>query len=164
MKPMKLERTVAAPASGVWEILTDLDRATASIPAIDRIERLDGGTGFDVGTRWRETRTIFGREATEELEVTAVDPGRSYVVEANSRGAHYRSELGVEPLETVRSRLWMTFEAEAEGWIGRIIAATIGRLFMATTRKLLEEDLAAIARAAEAQPAPGRDPDRAAAS
>ncbi len=42
------------------------------------VERLDSGTDFGVGTTWRETRVMFGREATEVMEIVAVDEGRSY--------------------------------------------------------------------------------------
>ena len=96
MKPIRVERSVSAPPERVWAIVTDLERSPTVIEGIDRVERLDGGAGFGVGTRWRETRTIFGKEATEVMEIAAVEPGRSYVATANSRGMRYRTEVGVE--------------------------------------------------------------------
>lgn len=151
MKPIRIARPVAAPADRVWTILTDLERTAGAMSAVDRVERLDDGPDFGVGTRWRETRTVFGKEATEELTITALEPGRSYVVEAESRGAHYRSELGVEPTSDGASRLWMTFGAEPDGLIGRIMGATLGRLFEGATRRMLERDLDDLAGAAERQ-------------
>ena len=144
-----IERSVTAPADRVWAILTDLDRSPETLSGVDAVERLDGGTGFEVGTRWRETRTMFGKQATEEMTVTALDPGRSYAVEAGGRGVRYQSELGVEPAGDERSRLWMTFGAEPQGLVGRIMAATIGRLFEGATRRMIERDLDDIAAAAE---------------
>ena len=149
MAGISVERAVAAPPSVVWGIITDLDRSAGVIASITAIERIDEGTGFGVGTRWRETRTLFGRQATEVLEVTAIEDGRSYTVEADSRGAHYRSVLSVEP-DGAGSRLSMSFEAEPSGTVAKLMAATIGRLFEGSTRKALKQDLDDIAAAAEA--------------
>jgi carbon monoxide dehydrogenase subunit G len=149
MKPIRIERDVAAPPDRVWSTLTDLDRSPQVLSGVDRIERLDDGAGFAVGTRWRETRTMFGKEATEVMWVTAMEPGRSYVVEAESRGVHYRSELGVSSEGDEASRLWMTFDAEPRTLGGRIMGATIGLLFRGATRKMLARDLDDIAVVAE---------------
>ena len=149
MAGISVERAVAAPPSVVWGIVTDLDRAAGVIGSITSVERLDGRAGFGVGTRWRETRTLFGRQATEVLEVTAVDEGRAYTVEADSRGTNYRSVIRVEP-DGAGSRLSMTFEAEPSGAVAKLMAATIGRLFEGSTRKALQRDLDDIAAAAEA--------------
>lgn len=159
MSELRIDREVNAPAERVWAVLTDLEGTERTLSAVRRIERLDGGSGFGVGTRWRETRVMFGREATEEMAVTSVEPARSYVVESDSRGTHYRSVMGVEPLGESRSRVYMTFAAEAGGILGKIMAATLGRLMMGVVRKELRRDLEDITRAAEgsgvAAPAPG---------
>lgn len=148
MSEMKLSRDVAADAGTVWRLVIDLDRAPEVISGIQRVERLDGGD-FGVGTRWRETRVMLGREATEELEVTAMSPGRSYTVEADSRGVHYRSTMSVVPLGADRSRLEMTFADQPRGPGAKVLGATIGRLFEAQTRKALQRDLDDLAAAAE---------------
>ena len=150
MRELVVARDVAASAETVWGVLTDLDRAEETISGIDKLERLDDGTGFGVGTRWRETRTMFGRTATEDMEVTQIEPGRSYVTEAESHGARYRSEMTVEPVDDAASRLTMTFGAESQGTIAKIMAFTMGRLIERSTRKAIDGDLADIATAAEA--------------
>ena len=150
MKPIRVERTVTAPAERVWAIITDLDRSATVIEGIDRVERLDGGAGFGVGTRWRETRTIFGKEATEVMEIAAVEPGRSYVATANSRGMRYRTEVGVEGAGPGVSRLWMKMGGEAEGAVAWVMGVVLGPLFRGATRRLLAKDLDEIAAAAEA--------------
>ncbi|MDA1062542.1 MAG: SRPBCC family protein [Chloroflexi bacterium] len=151
MRELSVSREIAAPAASTWEIATDLDHAAEVVSGIRSIARLDGGAGFGVGTRWRETRRMFGREATEEMEVAALDPGRSYTVEASSRGMQYRSVLSVEPLDAGRSRITMRFGSEAQGWAARASAATLGRLFEGSLRKALRGDLDDIARAAESR-------------
>lgn len=149
MAELTVTRDVAAPADRVWGLITDLDRSTEVISAIESLERLDEGSDFGIGTRWRETRKMFGKSASEEMEVTDVDPGRSYTVEADSRGAHYTSSFTVEATGDASSRLIMTFGGEPDGAIAKVFATTIGKLFEGATRKALEKDLEDIAAAAE---------------
>ena len=115
---------------------------------IQSVERLDGGTDFAVGTRWRETRVMFGKTATEEMEVTGMDPGTSYTVEADNHGVHYTSVLSVDPTATGATVI-MHFDAVARGLLNRTLGAAVGRFFEGQTRKHLQQDLADICAAAE---------------
>lgn len=147
---IEVEHTTTASPAAVWSVVTDLAGSAATLSGVTSVERLDDGDAFAVGTRWRETRVLFGKEATEELVVTDVDEGRSYTVEADNRGTHYTSQLFVEPTDggsTVR----MTFGAEQSGRVGRLLARTIGKAFEGATRQMLEQDLVDIAAAAEAR-------------
>lgn len=150
MNEIHLTRTVNAPAAAAWDVLTGIEHWTEVLSGITRVERLDDGTAFGVGTRWRETRTMFGREATEEMVVTQLDPQHRYVVEADSHGAAYRSEVRVESDGTDVSTIRMTFAATPHGTVNRLLAATVGRAFQGATRKALQTDLDEIAEAAEA--------------
>lgn len=141
-------KTIAASPERIWALVTDLEEFEKVISGITKIERLDDGDGFQVGTRWRETRVLFGREAVEEMEVTSLEPGRAYTVEADGRGAHYRSVLSVKPAGE-GAVLEMSFSGEPTGVFSRFMAATVGKLFEGATRKAFEKDLAEIAAAAE---------------
>ncbi|GAA2640274.1 hypothetical protein GCM10010307_40310 [Streptomyces vastus] len=68
-----VERRIAAGQRRVWEALTDLGGMDRVLSSVSKVEILTDGT-FDVGTRWRETRRMFGRDATEEMWVTASEP------------------------------------------------------------------------------------------
>lgn len=149
MRTIVVGREVDAAAPDVWRVVTDLGAADRVLTAVRSIERLDAGEGFGVGTRWRETRVMFGREATAEMEVVDVDPGRAYTVVSEDRGTRYRSTVTVDAIDDRRSRVEMTFGGEAAGTVGRILAATVGRLFAGSTRKALRQDLDEIAAAAE---------------
>lgn len=148
MDDLRISRTINAPPDRVWRVITDLERSPEVISGITAVERLDSGSDFAVGTTWRETRIMFGREATEVMEIVAVDEGRSYTAAADGRGARYRSTLSVSPAEG-GSTLTMTFGAEPTGPVARILGATVGRLFAGATRKAIEQDLEDIAAAAE---------------
>jgi len=145
---ISLSRTIDAPIEKVWSAITDLEKSAEDISGILKIERLDAGSGFDVGTRWRETRKFFGKEATEEMEVTAIEPLRSYTTRADSHKVHYISQLSVEEASG-QTLLSMTFDAEPQGAGAIFMAATVGRLFKGATRKALQKDLDDIAKAVE---------------
>lgn len=147
---LEVTRETTASPDQVWALMSDIEGSPDVLSGVIRVERLDDGDEFAPGLRWRETREIAGREASEELEVTAVDEGRSYTVEADSRGTHYRSVVTVEPAGT-GSRLSMTFTAETTGGrISRLVARTMGKAIEGATRKALQQDLDDIATAAEA--------------
>jgi carbon monoxide dehydrogenase subunit G len=147
MNAMTVSRHVDAPTDRVWAVLTDLEHSAEVVGAIESVE-VHTGAGFDVGTRWTETRTMMGRSASETMEVTALDPGRSYVVETDSGGTHYRSEFLIVP-DGGGTALTMTFGGQPSGLVGTILAATLGRLVAGMTRKALVADLDDIARASE---------------
>ena len=139
MKTMKVARTTSASPETLWGVITDLDGWAERITGITDVTRLDDGTDFEVGTRWRETRIMFGKEATEEMEVTAIDDGRSYTVESAGRGADYKSVWAIDP-RGGQTELSMTFSGESTGPIAKVLAATLGKLFEGVTRKAMEKD------------------------
>lgn len=146
---MEASHGTAATPDSVWAVLTNLEGSPDTISGILAVERLDGGTDFGVGTKWKETRTMFGREASEVMEVTSVEPGRSYTVESDGKGAKYTSTMSVQPSTDGGSTISMSFGGEPTGMISRILSATLGRLAAGATRKMIEQDLKDIAAAAE---------------
>ena len=66
MSGHSLERKVNADPAKVWALVTDVDSFTDMIRGITDVERLDDLPQFGVGTRWRETRKMFGSEATDD--------------------------------------------------------------------------------------------------
>ena len=147
MASVKVERDVGASPALVWGVITDLDHSADVISGIIKIERLDDGSGFEVGTSWNETRKMFGREATELLEVSHIEPGRSYTIEATGPGVRYVTVMAVEPTAG-GTLLSMSFEGHATSVVAKI-GAFLGRFFQGKMRQLIEQDLADIAAAAE---------------
>ena len=82
------------------------------------------------------------------MEITAVEPGRSYTVEADGHGAHYVSTMRLEETGQESTRLHMTFEAQPDGLVSKVMANTFGRMMIGSTRKALQRDLEDIANAA----------------
>jgi carbon monoxide dehydrogenase subunit G len=149
MKPLTLTRTIQAPPEVVWSVITDLPGSADVIGAITAIEMLTEGP-FGPGTTWRETRTMFGKAATEEMTVAAVDEGRSYVVTAESSGVAYRSTFEVAP-HAQGSALTMTFSGEATSPVAKVMSTLMSPLMKGSMTKALTQDLDDIASAAEAR-------------
>lgn len=142
---IRVSREVAASAQQVWDVVTDVEGSPAVLTAVEHVERLDDRAGFGVGTRWRETRTMFGKQATEEMEVTSVEAPYAYTVVAVNGATTYTSTITVAPLGTDRCELTMSFAGSSSGLVSRVLAATVGRLFAGATRRSLRQDLDDIA-------------------
>lgn len=143
-----VERLILAAPEAVWHALTDIRGWEGTVSGVERIEVLSSG-GFGVGTRWRETRRMLGKETTEELYVTACEPPERYVAEADSHGTHYVSECRLLPAAPERTTVRLTFAAEPAGGVTGVLAKVFGRLGARTARKALAGDLDDIAAAVE---------------
>jgi hypothetical protein len=93
---------------------------------------------------------MFGRQATEVMDVTEVTDGESYVVIARPESANYRTVMSVLPRSETSCTVSMEFGANPKGTMTRLMGATIGKMFVGATRKALGADLDDIAAAAEA--------------
>lgn len=144
-----VERVIAAPVDRVWTVITDLDFAPEVIRSIVAVERV-AGDGWEVGTRWRETRRLWGKAETEEMWVSAVEPQASTTVSARSRGTDYTTVFRLEPVEG-GTRLVIDFSAAtpSPGPAQRLGWLVFGKAGMKATEKALEDDLEDIAKAVE---------------
>jgi carbon monoxide dehydrogenase subunit G len=150
MSGVTTSRTIQAPVERVWELATDIAGSEQTMRGIDRVEMLSEGA-FGPGTRWRETRTMFGRAATEEMWVTAVDPRRSYTVEAESHGAHYVSTFTFTATSREETEVVLSFDARPLGTVTKVLATVTAPLASRSVGRALRRDLDDLAAAAEAR-------------
>ena len=140
--------TINAKPESVFALATNINALTTHYSAIKSAELLTSGE-IGVGTRWRETRVMFGREATEELFYTAFDPPTSFVVSCESHGARYDTTFRFRPyLEG--TRVDIEFSATATTIPAKIMSILLGWMMTGSVRKCLEADLADLKKAAEA--------------
>ncbi len=98
MPTVRVTRPIAAEPEAVFDVFTRLREAPEHIRDITNLDVLTDGP-IGAGTRFRETRVIFGREATEEMEITGFEPPQSYTVECTNHGAHYQTQYHFEPTQ-----------------------------------------------------------------
>lgn len=146
-----VSRSIAAAPEQVWQVVTDLDGARNFLPDMVSIERLAGPT-YDVGTRWRETRKLFGKEASEEMEVVAVEPYRSTELHAFNSGMFYRTGFRLTPTAS-GTDLEMSLVGELHNatLFQKLMSKVMGTLGARATEKSMVSELEAIAREVESR-------------
>lgn len=150
-RELRAERLVHAPAEAVWSALTDLAAAPDILRGVSRVEVLEG-PDYEVGTRWRETRRIFGKEESQTMEVASCDRPRGTTVVSRSAGLEYRKVYGLEPTEA-GTLLTVCFGASHPDptLLRRLTATLFGHVGAAVTTRLLHQDLADVAARAESE-------------
>ena len=69
----QVTQILPATPERAFQAFMDVEGGAQWVPGIVRVERV-GDVRQGVGMRWRETRLMRGKEATEELEVTHFHP------------------------------------------------------------------------------------------
>lgn len=134
---------IEVPPERVFRTMTDLEGAAAWMPDLIAVERLDDGP-LAVGSEWRESRRMFGKEATEHFEVTGLDAPRSLRLRVDgTKGSSKRGEYLFHYELTPRGNgTEVRLDGEIRGLLG--VAALFGRLFVGPFRKACAKDLAAM--------------------
>lgn len=148
---LELEESIQAPLPVVFGVFTDLHHAPEHIESITALEVIGKGP-VGKGTRFRETRVMFGKETTEEMEISQFDPPRSYMVEGFSCGVAFRttytfdSSMGVT---TVR----MVMESEPRSLFAKIVGPVMGVMMKGAMVKAMNKDHAQLKAVCEARAA-----------
>ena len=106
-----------------------------------------------VGTRFRETRIMFGRKATEEMEVLKITPPKMYAMGAESHGCSYYTEVHLRKVEG-GTELEMDFRAEALT-LGARLMSFVMKPLMKACQRAMEKDLEDLKEAIENGPMGG---------
>ena len=128
------------PTDVVWATVSNIKNSANVISGIEKVEVLQEPTQGLIGLKWKETRTLFGKTATETMWITDEEPGKSYDVRAESHGAIYLSKLMVTNLNG-HSELTMSFEGIAQTFGAKVLSAIFGRMAKKATQKALQKDL-----------------------
>ncbi|MDO5628754.1 MAG: SRPBCC family protein [Mobilicoccus sp.] len=145
-------KDIAAEPQRVWSVLTDIENAPQVLRGVISVEVLTAPP-FRVGTRWRETRRMMGREETQELEVTALDTLGRMTVESAAGDITYTTTFTLTPLRP-GTRVTMTFDgsvAPSAGLVSRVIGAATKPIGALVMRRVMSAELDDIAAAAERQ-------------
>jgi carbon monoxide dehydrogenase subunit G len=147
---MKLEvsELINAPKAEVWRVITDIEGSVNFISGIEEVEVLEKPEDGLVGLKWRETRTMFGQTATEEMWITNAEEQVSYETRAESHGAVYQSGFKLSD-EAGKTHLTMFFEGVPTSFFARLMSALTSPFFKGATEKAIRQDLIDIKAKAE---------------
>lgn len=139
---------IKAPKEQVWKVITDIENSENTITGIDDIEILNKPIDSIVGLKWKETRKIFGKSATEIMWITEAKENNYYKTRAESNGAIYQTVLKISDKEK-DTILKMEFSSVAISLKGKIMAFIFGGMLSKSMKKLVEKDLIDIKTAVE---------------
>jgi len=140
-----VDTTINGSKESVWKVITDIKGSEATIEDIEVLDEPDQGL---VGLKWRETRTMFGKQATEVMWITDAVENESYQTRAESHGAIYISRLAIAPVES-GCQLTFEFDGTPVKLATKIIGALTGFMFKGATAKALRKNLEDIKNAVE---------------
>lgn len=135
---IKTERTINAPATTVFRTVADIQNFAKAIPDIVGVEFLSEQKS-GVGTRFRETREINGKEAATELEVTEYSENDYIRLVADSHGTVWDSAFTVKE-NGQYTTLKLVMESKPYKFLPKLMTPFI-QYFI---RKALEKDMDAV--------------------
>jgi len=124
----------------------DFARTPERIPEIKKIELLTDGP-IGVGTKFKETRVMFGKEATETFEIVEFIPDHLMTMVALSCGAEYRVEHRFHP-DGPGTRLELEFHIRAVSLYAKLFRP-LGWLMKGMMKKGIAKDLDRLAESVD---------------
>ncbi len=143
--------TINAPINQVWAAVADIENAATRISGIDAVEILAPASDGLVGLKWRETRTLFGKTATEVMWITDAVENEFYDTRAESHGSIYRTRISVAQ-DPTGTTLTMRFRGEPVTFVAKLFTVPMGWMVKGSMRKVVQQDLEDIKKAVEAAP------------
>jgi len=144
---INVDGLINASSKIVWDTITDIKSAEHNIKGIDSIEILKEPEDGLLGLKWRETRTMMGRSATEDMWISALEDGKWYEVDAESHGTKYKTRITLKE-QNGGTHYEMVFNAEPITLSAKLMSLTM-IFFRGSLLKLLRADFEDIKTAAE---------------
>jgi carbon monoxide dehydrogenase subunit G len=138
------EHRIDAPPERVFEAMTNPEGFGRWMQGFVRAERITPGD-FGVGTQFRETRKMFGKEATEHFEVTACEPGKRLGLKVDgTKGTTGKGEFRFDyEFEPAGAGTRVRTRAEID-MPGGLFTKIIGKLMKGAFKKACDKDLDAL--------------------
>lgn len=145
---IQIEIDINASKSRIWDAITDIENSVEHIGAIEKVEILKKPDKGIIGLKWRETRTLFGKTATEVMWITEAKEPDYYKTRAESRGSVYSTKLSIEE-ENALCILKMEFEAKSQNFFSALLSWIAAPLMKKATEQALKQDLLDIKKSIE---------------
>lgn len=136
----EVKRTFQVPKQKTYKSLLDLDAASHWMQGLVRMERLDNGP-IKVGSEWKETRKMFGKEASEYFEVVQLDEPDKIVLRCDgTKGTTGKGEyIFTYIITSLGERTEVTLYGEIKGLTG--LTKLFGKMMAGAFKKACAKDL-----------------------
>ncbi|WP_409250723.1 SRPBCC family protein [Bacillus sp. SCS-153A] len=136
----EVKKTLPVSKQEAYEALLDLEAAQQWMQGLVRMERLDEGP-LTEGSQWKETRKMFGKEATEFFEVAELKQSDKIVVRCDgTKGTTGKGEfLFTYELFSAGDGTEVTLLGEIRGLNG--LSKWFGKLMVGPFKKACAKDL-----------------------
>ena len=131
---------INAPKEDVWKAITDFENCINYIEAIESLEVLNKPEDTLVGFKWKETRIMFKKEATETMWITDYAENEFYQTRAESHGSIYISKMSVSP-EGDKTKLTFSFSGQAVSLFAKIMMKLMGGMLKKSMDEAMMKDL-----------------------
>ncbi|MEM7361282.1 MAG: SRPBCC family protein [Pseudomonadota bacterium] len=138
MSQTKVSRVIDAPIVSVFKVIADCSQYAIAVPHILETEILSD-TKSGVGTRFRETRDMNGRQATTEIEISELEENRLIRFMSDSGGTTWDS---LYTFSEEQGQTSMTLVMEARPY--KLLARLFNPLIKGMVQKALESDMDAV--------------------
>ena len=138
MAQIEISAEVKAARDVVFQAFGDFRNAARHVSGIDQLEVL-GEDPIGIGTRFRETRTMFKRQMTEEMEITGWEPGRSYTVEGDTCGCRFTTRFDFDGYPD-GTQVRVTAESRPINLLAKLLSPLSG-LMMGPMKKCIQQDI-----------------------
>ncbi len=128
------------PKEDVWKAITNFENCPSYISAIMSLEILEQPENTLKGFKWKETREMFGKEATETMWITDYTENEFYQTRAESHGSIYISKMAIEETDG-KSKLTFSFTGEAISFFAKIMSALMSSMMKKSLDKSMMKDL-----------------------
>ena len=145
MTSVSVNRTINAPINKVFNAISNVGNLPDTNPDIVKVEFLsDIKSGL--GTKFRETRMMNGKESKTELEVTKFNENSHIRMVADSHGTIWDSVFTVKPIGEL-TELKLTMDAKAQKLLPKLLNPLLKSLY----KKGLEKHIDAVKSFCEKQ-------------
>ncbi|MBD8070658.1 SRPBCC family protein [Bacillus sp. PS06] len=136
----EVKRNLNVPKEEAYKALLDLDSARQWMQGFVGIERLDQGP-MQEGSQWKETRRMFGKEATEQFEVVELNEPEKIVLRCDgTKGTTGKGEfVFTYSLASTNHHTEVTLNGEINGLTG--LTKLFGKMMAGSFKKACAKDL-----------------------
>ena len=113
MTGFNMSQWIACPPKDVFDFITASENAPKIVNSVTSMVKLTEGPAR-VGTRYRETRLMHGKEQQTELEIVEFEPTRKYAMQNVTEGIETVYQYILQP-ERDGTRIDLVCELKAKG-------------------------------------------------